>query len=317
MSSTTADDGMTGPRPEIPADPPAQWPSLKPINAKLPLRSYFSDMWARRHFAMAVPAGELKAQHQDTLLGQVWHLVNPLLLTGVYWLVFGTIFTREAGTSGVPYVAFLVAGIIPFQFTQKSLLQGARLIHTNRNLIQSVHFPRAVLPFSAVTGELMAHGSAIVIMFAVIGVTDLVSSDAALAREAASGVAPALTSWAWLWVVPITLLQALFSLGLALFASRLTFHFRDIQNILPYVMRLLFYMSGIIFPLGTFTSDKPTLRALLEANPINGIVRLTRDAALLGTTDPATWATVGAWTLALLVGGFAFFRAAETEYGRV
>ena len=312
MSSTTSTDAdvtpPNRPTPDIPADPPSQWPSLQRVNARTPLRRYFQDMWARRHFAMAVPAGELRAQHQDTLMGQVWHLINPLLLTGVYWLVFGTIFSRGI-REGVPYIAFLVAGIIPFQFTQKSVMQGARLIHSNRNLLQSVHFPRGILPFSAVVGELLAHGSALVIMLVVVGLTDAVANG--------PEVTAVMLSWWWLLVIPITLLQGLFNLGLALFASRLTFHFRDIQNIIPYVMRLLFYLSGIIFPLGTFTDEYPTLKAILNANPINAIVDLTRLAVLNGTTDLSEWLVVGAWTLVLLIGGFVFFRAAETEYGRV
>ena len=295
------------PRPEIPDEPTATWPSLSLVTAEVPLRRYLQEMWGRRHFALAVPAGELRAQNQDTLLGQLWHLLNPLLLTAVYWLVFGTIFQRSA-RDGVPYIAFLVSGIIPFQFTQKSIMQGAKLIHANRNLIQSVHFPRGILPFSAVAGELMAHGSALVIMLVVVGLTDAFMDGTAFGD---------LVSWAWLWVIPITMLQALFNLGLALFASRLTFHFRDIQNIIPYVMRLTFYLSGIIFPLGTFTAEYPVIRTILDANPINGFIDLMRQATLHGGTDPMTWALVGAWTVVLLVGGFLYFRAAETEYGRV
>lgn len=302
---TEAESDAPLPRPDIPADPQATWPDLQPVNARIPLRRYFADMWARRHFAIAVPAGEMRAQHQDTLLGQVWHLFNPLLLTFVYWLIFGTLFARSA-RDGVPYIAFLVAGIIPFQFTQKSILSGARLIHGNRKLIQSVHFPRAVLPVSAVIGELLSHLSALVIMFAVLLVTNVLAD-----------LPSSLVSWWWLMAVPITLLQVVFNLGLALFASRLTFHFRDIQNILPYVLRILFYLSGIIFAIETFTRGRPTLRRVLEFNPISGVVRLMRDATLHGTTSAGDWWLVLGWTLALLVGGFAFFRAAETEYGRV
>jgi teichoic acid transport system permease protein len=308
VSNTTSADAGPGaplPRPDMPDDPPSVWPDLQQVNARIPLRRYFRDMWARRHFALAVPAGELKAQHQDTFLGQVWHLFNPLLLTFVYWLVFGTIFQRAA-REGVPYIAFLVAGIIPFQFTQKCIMSGARLIHGNRKLIQSVHFPRAVLPVSAVIGELLAHGSAMIIMFVVIGVTQALVQDA-----------PTMISAWWLLAVPITLLQVVFNLGLALFASRLTFHFRDIQNIIPYVMRIAFYLSGVIFSIETFTQGMPTLRAVLEFNPISGFIRLMRDAALNGTTSAGDWWLVLGWTMVLVVGGFLFFRAAETEYGRV
>ena len=303
MSDTTSVDEGIAPTARIPDDPQATWPSLRPINAKLPLRSYFSEIWARRHFALAVPFGDLRARHQDTLFGQLWHLINPLLLTGVYWLVFGTIIGREV--DDLPYLPFLIAGVIPFQFTQKSVTQGARLIHSNRRLIQSIHFPRAILPLSAVLGEFIAHASALGIMFLVVLIYDLVSSGLDV------------IAWTWLLIVPITLLQALLNLGIALVASRLTFHFRDIQNMLPYLLRLLFYMSGIIFSVEQVTEGYPRLRTILHANPINGIVRLSRDAMLRGTTDPSLWWLVAGWTAGLILAGFFFFRAAETEYGRV
>ena len=305
MTGTTpVDDGPSVPAPGIPDDPSARWPSLRPIQAKTPLRSYFSEIWARRHFALAVPFGDLRARHQDTLFGQLWHLINPLLLTAVYWLVFGAVIGRTTD-EGLPYLPFLVAGVIPFQFTQKSVTQGARLIHSNRRLIQSIHFPRAILPLSAVLGEFIAHASALGIMFLVVFVYDLASSQLNV------------IAWTWLLIVPITLLQGLLNLGIALVASRLTFHFRDIQNMLPYLLRLLFYMSGIIFSVEQVTEGYPTLRTILHANPINGIVRLSRDALLRETTSPDLWWLVGGWTLGLILVGFFFFRAAETEYGRV
>ncbi len=152
---------------------------------------------------------------------------------------------------------------------------------------------------SAVIGELMAHATALVVMMVVIGAT---------------GATPTIH---WLLILPITLVQMLFNLGLALFASRLTFHFRDIENMLPFILRLWFYMSGILFEIERFTRDSPGLQTLLEANPINAIIRLIRDATLEGRTELGTWLLVLGWTFGLLVAGFVFFRAAETEYGRV
>jgi teichoic acid transport system permease protein len=297
VSTTTsaAGDPPPLPAPDIPDDPVARWPSLKPINARVPLGQYLVGIWERRSFLVAMPFGELRARHQDTLLGQLWHLINPLLLTAVYWLVFG----QFADRGGSAYLAFLVAGIIPYQFTQKAVTQGARLIHANRNLIQSVHFPRGILPLSAVLGEFIAHLTALVVMLGVIVLTG----------------SP--LTWWWLLIVPITLVQVVFNLGLAFFASRMTFHFRDIENILPYILRLLFYMSGIIFSVEQMAGDRAWLRDVLHANPINGLVRLVRMATMDGTTDASVWLLVLGWTAGLFVLGFIFFRAAETEYGRV
>ncbi|MDX1509871.1 MAG: ABC transporter permease [Nitriliruptorales bacterium] len=299
--ASSADPTSTVSAPEIPADVEATWPSLRPVNAQPGLRLYLEEMWARRSFMVVVPAGDLKARHQDTMLGQLWHMFNPLLLTAVYFLIFDVIVNRslinEDATYG--YLAFLVAGIIPYQYTQKTVMQGARLIISNRSLIQSVRFPRAVLPVSAVIGELMAHGTALFVMLAVI---------------LATGVRPSI---AWLLVIPITFFQSIFNLGLSFLASRLTFHFRDFQNILPFALRLWFYISGILFEIEQFTQDHPTRRLLLEANPINAFIRLIRDATLEGRTELSAWILALGWTGGLLVAGFFYFRAAETEYGRV
>lgn len=294
----------TPPPPATPASPDERWPELSLVNERPGWSEYLRRMWRHRHFAMTVPAGELRAQHQDTLLGQLWHLCNPLLLTGVYWLIFGTLLSRGA-IDGVPYFSFLVVGIIPFGYTQKAISSGSRLIHGNRNLIQSVPFPRALLPSSAVLGELLAHLPAIGVMLAVVGTTWLLAGPATL------------LSPTWLLVVPIVLLQTMFNLGLSLVSARLTFHFRDVQQIIPYLMRILFYLSGVIIPLDTLAASRPTARLVLGLNPIAAVVELTRDAVLHGTTAPRDWSVLGGWTVVLLLGGFVFFRAAEKEYGSV
>lgn len=289
---------------EVPAEPGRLWPELALVNAHAPWHEYLREMWRRRHFAVTVPYGELRAQHQDTLLGQLWHLCNPLLLTGVYWLIFGTLFSRGS-RDGIPYFAFLVVGIIPYQYTQKAISSGARLIHGNRSLIQSVQFPRALLPVSAVLGELLSQLPAIGVMLAVVAITRMIVGPATL------------TSAAWVLVIPIVLVQSVFNLGLALVTARLTFHFRDVQQIIPYVMRIVFYLSGVLIPLDSLARSHPLARRILGLNPIAAIVDLARDAVLHGTSQLDDWYLLGGWTLFLLLGGFAFFRGAESEYGRV
>ncbi len=294
MASRAAATAVDDPH-GAPVDPLTRWPELRPIDARTPLRRYFQDVWARRDFAITVPLGQLRARHQDTALGQLWHLMNPLLLTFVYWLIFGVIADVSRGMDN--YLGFLIAGVIPYQFTSKSISQGARLIVSNRSLIQSVHFPRAILPLSAVIGEVVAYASAVVVMLVVMVLTG-----------------EQVTAW-WLLVVPITMVQAVFNLGLAMCFSRLAFHFRDIQQMLPYVLRLTFYLSGILFPLGRFIESGPG--RLLIYNPIHVFIELIRQATMDGTTDPQLWLLFGGSALVLVVGGFVFFRAAETEYGRV
>jgi teichoic acid transport system permease protein len=121
--------------------------------------------------------------------------------------------------------------------------------------------------------------------------------------------------WNWLLLAPILLLQALFNLGGALIAARATDRFRDFENVLPYIFRLLFYMSGVLYSVDRFVEDRLTLY-LFNLNPLYAIISLARNPILGTPTSSLMWASASAWALAALVGGFFFFRAAEQSYGR-
>lgn len=288
----------------IPEHPTREWPALRPIGAERRLKDYVRDLWDRREFAFTLPLGELRAQNQNSVLGQFWHLLNPLLLVFVYWLVFDVFLQRGEAISdrtslfgGDNYVGFLVAGIIPYTYTSKAMQSGARMIVANRKLVQTINFPRAVLPLSALLTETIAMGPALVVMFALLVLTG----------------EP--VTFSWLLIVPAFLLQTLFNAGLAFYTSRMTFHFQDVQQLLPYLLRLVFYLSGIIFAIDQV--DEP-FRTILLINPMNAFVNIYREATLTEPGGgPLSWEIALAWTVVIAVSGFLYFRAAEAEYGRV
>jgi len=271
-------------------------PGLVKLGAPPSLREYLSSIWARRELATSIPLGELKAQNQDTVLGGLWHLLNPLLLVLVYYVVFGLILrVGDRGTDN--FVAFLSTGIFTFFFTRKSVQSGAKSIVSNLGLIRSIQFPRAILPIAAVLGETIAMGPAIATMFAVVVLT---------------GEPPRLT---WLLVIPIFTVQAMFNLGLAMGVARLTDHFHDVQQLLPYLMTIWMYLSGLFYNVDAFLTD-PTALAVFKANPAYAFMQLVRDALLAGSTDVGLWLLVLGWTVVSATVGFIYFRAREGEYGR-
>ena len=296
---------MTGlPEPERLAwmtDPQSEWPELRRVGVKLPLREYLRELWRRREFAVTVPLGELKAQNQDSALGQVWHLLNPLLLIGVYYLIFGIILNVESRRGIDNYLPFLIVGVIVFNYTRSSIQAGARMIVKNRKLVQSINFPRAILPLSAIVAETVSHMYAIPVMLVLVTLVD-------------GGPPP---QWTWLLLIPVTMLQAMFNLGISMVVARLSFHFRDLQQLLPFALRLYFYSSGVIIPINIDIINNATLVAVLQLNPAYAIVEMAREAVLLGPLDPRIWLIGAGWSVAMLLFGFWFFRQAEHEYGRV
>lgn len=275
-------------------------PGLIPIGVRPSLGEYLREIWDRRDFAITVSLGDLRARNQNTVLGNLWHLLNPLFLAGVFYLIFGVVLgAREGVRTGAygNYAAFLIIGIFTFVFTSKSLLGGARTIVSNLGLIQAVTFPRALLPIASTLTETAAHASALVAMAGIVVLT---------------GVAP---NPAWMLLVPALLIQAVFNLGLTLTTSRLTFHFRDVEQVLPYLIRMGMYLSGVFF------AEDLVLRKGGEAaltvftlNPMYAYMKIMRDAVMLGTADPGTWLMAGWWAAVALASGFLFFRHRESEY---
>lgn len=290
--------------PVLPDDVLGAYPQLRRVGTKLALREYLAELWRRREFAITVPLGELRAQNQDTSLGQLWHLLNPLMLIAIYYFVFGIVLDIESRRGVDDYLPFLIVGIIAFNYIRSSAQSGARLIVKNRRLVQSINFPRAILPISSIVSETLSQLWALPVMLVLLLSTNLLGSQ----------VTP---SWWWLLLVPITVLQALFNLGVAMVVGRLAFHFRDVQNLMPYLLRLWFYMSGVLYPITGDLIEADWIRQLLQLNPAWALIEIARDALLHQRAVGWVWGLAAGWTVVALVVGFRFFRAAEHEYGRV
>ncbi len=274
--------------------PPAASAGLHPPGSWGSLGEYLRRMWQRRSYLIHVPRADLAARNQATVLGYLWHLLNPVLNIAVYYLVFGVIL---GVTRGVEYfVAFLAVGIFVFQYTQKSITEAARSLDRKKGLMRSISFPRALLPLSATVTETLAFVPGVAVM---MGVTVLVG-------------APVRMAWTLLLVLVVW--QFIFNAGAGLLAARLTHQFPDLVNVLPYVFRLLFYGSGVLFSVTAYV-DNETMRALFVLNPMYCLLELYR-WSVLGM--PAQWGelvSLGIWTVVLVVLGFWLFRQSEATYG--
>lgn len=285
--------------------PPA---GLIPLGGRPRLRDYLASMWARREFAYNLAAGQFRAQHMDTLLGNVWQLINPVLLIGIYFLVFGYLLGTLASPANdfrpANYIGFLSVGVFVYSYLQRSISAGASSIIGNLGLIRSLQFPRAVLPASSVIKEVLGFGSSLLIMLAVM----LLSGE---------GIDPG-----WLWFPVVFVLMTAFSFGGALITARLTEAVRDVRNLLPFVFRLGFYVSGILYDVTRFTRGRPRLQALEDLfllNPFYVYISLTRQSLM--TTHSydnvgKMWIAGVAWAVIALGFGLRYFLGAEKRYGR-
>ena len=275
------------------------WSELHAPDSTGTLRSYLRRLWEYREFAATVPLGQLAARNQDTMLGRLWNLLNPLLLIAIYYFIFQTVLGIEDRRGVDNYLAFLTVGVITYNFTRSSVQGGALAIVRNRALVQSLHFPRVLLPVSSLIANTLSHLYAVVAMLAMLILM---------------GVRP---TWMWAALIPVLVMHGALNLGLSMFVARATFHFRDLERLLSYLLRLGLYVSGVLIPLTSELIPLPGLLSVLKANPIYLMIEATRNVLLGSPFDGRAYVLAMMWSLGVLALGFIYFRQAEGRYGNV
>lgn len=266
-------------------------PGLVRMGVRPSIPEYLTQLWERREFALLVPLGELRQRNMNTVLGGLWHVLNPLFQALIYYFLFGVVLDTRGAIENYPI--WLIVGLIAFTFVQKTVASASSIILQRVAMLRTLNFPAGILPISVTVGELLAHGPALLVMLLMVATTYT------------PGVA-------WLLVVPIVVLQTLFGLGLGLIVARMTVHFHDFSQLLGHLLKMWLLASGVMF---SFEDAPPGLvRDLLEANPGYVYIRLTRDALFEGRLDPAFLRPALLWAFGTLVVGFLFFHRFEGRY---
>lgn len=272
---------------------------LKRAGARAPLPEYTRELWARRHFIVEFSRATNASGYSKSMLGQAWQVLTPLLNAGVYFLIFGLLLNTRRGVSN--YIGYLVTGVFVFQLIQAAALQGARSLQSHISLVRTLHFPRAVFPISTT----------------VVALEQMLMSMAVLVPIMLFTGEPLRLQW--LMVIPALAMQTCFCVGLAFLFARIGAKIPDVSQMLPFVLRVWFYASGVMFSIDQITKNmNPLIGNVLNINPAAEFMYLYR-GALMKSAPAATvneWLFALGWTVLSLVAGYVFFWKAEEEYGR-
>jgi ABC-type polysaccharide/polyol phosphate export permease len=254
-----------------------------------------ATLYRHRQLITALTARDLKARYRGSILGFFWSLANPLLLLGVYTLVFTRFFPQQVVKA---YPLFLFAGILPWTFFSAAVLESTNAISGNAGLIKKVMFPAEALPLVVVLSHLVHFALAIPILLAAIVIFTLLGTTTA---------SPTI-----LLVPCLMLLQTLFVAGISLIVSSASVLFRDLRDIITNLMQLGFFVTPIIYLIDNVSSR--LLRALLRMNPMTPFVIAYQDVLFFGRL-PSLSDTVLMLlyaTVALLLGFTVFDRLRDT-----
>jgi ABC-type polysaccharide/polyol phosphate export permease len=256
-----------------------------------PLLPYIREAWRRRSFAVELSRTKLRAAHFNTIFGQLWLVLNPLLLAGIYFVLVDIL---RGGSNRPGFFAHLVAGIFAYHLVSDAARDGTKSVVSGGRLILNTAFPRVLLPLASVVSATKRFLPTLVIYVPV---------------HLASGlpIDPEL-----LWVIPLLALLVVLASGLAMIVGAAQVYFRDLKNLMPYLLRIWLFASPVLY----FAEEMPDkYRFLLNVNPLGQLLAAWSDAINLGRTPSAQSLLVGtAWAVGLLVAGFVFFISREREF---
>lgn len=273
----------------------AQANGLKRMGARPSLFDYLAETFKRRDFAFAISAYTNEAANARTMLGKWWIILLPTIQAATYGLIFGLILGDSRPDNFLP---FLFTGVFLFAFFSGSFSNGATAITSNGGLVRSLSFPRILLPIAAVTRQFLN----LLPQLGVLAVLLIV-----LQRT---------ISLSWLAMLPILALGSMFAFGLAMIAARLTVHVRDLTKLIPFITRIVFYISGIFFSIERVLEPFPALKPVMYLNPIYDFIELARGALVVGhEMTGVLWLACSIWALVTFAVGIVFFWFAEERYG--
>lgn len=242
-------------------------------------------LWSARNSLRILVKRDLAVKYQQSVLGYLWSLIEPLGMGAIYWFVFGVLYSgatrRHLGDASESYPLFLITGIFAWMWASSAINEATNALTGQARLITTMNMPRQIFPIGRVTGRFAEYAAGLPIL---IGI--------AIVYAVRGKVHP---GWTVLALPLAVVVQLVLLVGIALLLSALNVLMRDIERFMRLIIRVLFYATPIIYPLSLVRdSGMPTwIKVGYELNPLVGIFQLQHaiwypdefpDARLLATT---------------------------------
>jgi len=261
---------------------------IKPIDDRR-LVEELTDLWRGRGILAVLVMRDVAIRYRQAAIGIVWALLQPIVTTIIFTLVF-VVFIRVP-SQDVPYPVFAFAGLVIWQYFNRAVSEGALSLVTNSGLITKVYFPRTVMPLVAPVSATLD---------CLLGVAALLAITAFFGAD---------VRWTACFVPLVVLFVGLFSYGLGLCLAPLHALYRDIGLVLPFALQIAMYLSPIAYPASVVPES---VRWLYRLNPIAVMLDAMR-WALVGSEPPSGAGLVFTFAMTALLfwGGLNIFRRLE------
>lgn len=228
-------------------DPPAGWFSLN-----------LREVWRYRDLLLMLVHRDFVSLYKQTILGPLWFLIQPIMTTLMFTLVFKNI--AGISTDGLPAILFYLAGITCWGYFSESLTKTSETFTSNTNIFGKVYFPRIIVPLSIVVSNLLKFA----VQFSLFLVFMLYYQ--------ISGYEIGLNVVA-LWFPLLIVLMASLGLGMGMIISSLTTKYRDLRFLLQFATQLAMYATPVIYPASTLPEK---YQWIIQLNPLTPILEAFR-----------------------------------------
>ena len=255
------------------------------------------ELWRYRDLVALFVRRDFLAQYKQTILGPAWHVIQPILTTVTFTIVFGRI--ARIPTDSLPPFLFYFAGYVIWSYFATTLTKISNTFVANASMFGKVYFPRMAIPVSISISSMIAFG----IQFA------LFLGFLAYFKLRGSPVDPN----AWLLAAPIlVVLMGALGLGFGIIVSSLTTRYRDMSHLVTFGVQLLMYATPIVYPLSAVPED---YRLLVLLNPMSSLVEAFRFGFLgAGTVSYGHLAYSAVFTVVILICGVLLFNRVERNF---
>ncbi|MDP9131987.1 MAG: ABC transporter permease [Nitrospirota bacterium] len=250
------------------------------------------ELWASRELFYFLAWRDLKTRYAQTAIGAGWALMQPLLSTVIFTLVFG--YLAKVPSDGLPYPLFAFAAILPWSLFARSLERSTLSVVSEGGLIKKVYFPRLIIPIAATFINLVDFAVGLLILIGMMVWYQVVPQWTLMFLPLFVGVALAT------------------ALSVSLWLSALNVKYRDVASVVPLMTQLWMFASPVLYPASLVPQP---YRFYYGLNPMAGVIEGFR-WALLGKAAP-DWGMVAVSLVVvalLLVGGVMFFRRVERTF---
>jgi lipopolysaccharide transport system permease protein len=234
---------------------------------------------------------DFRVRYRNMSLGLGWSLANPLVMMGVLTFVFTRVFTDQSSRH---FPAFVLCGLVPYNFFAISWITGTTSVVENAALIKRVRFPREVIPISTVLAQCLHFGIQLALLLILV---------------LYSGYRPSVV---WLWLPPVIFFEVVFACGMALLFSSVDVYIRDTKYLVESANTILFWLVPIFY---SFTIIPPQYIEVYRFNPVAAVVMAFRNILLEDKVPAASlMVRLACVSTGTLLAGFLVFRRLRKRF---